>query len=39
LSGRVNTGNARLAAALRDVEALQARLRTAEQGTRSGAPS
>ena len=38
LSGRVNTGNARLAAALRDLEALQAQLRTAEQGTRSGAP-
>ena len=34
LSGRVNTGNARLAAALRDVEALKAKLRSAE-GTAS----
>ena len=39
LSGRVNTGNARLAAALRDVESLKARLGTAEQGTHGGAPS
>ena len=30
LSGRVNTGNARLAAALRDVEALKAKLRAVE---------
>jgi len=39
LSGRVNTGNARLAAALRDLEALKARLGTAEQGMCGGAPS
>jgi CRP-like cAMP-binding protein len=39
LSARVVAGNARVAAALRDVESLKARLPVAEPGARSGAPS
>jgi CRP-like cAMP-binding protein len=39
LSGRVNAGNARLAAAQRDVESLKLRLQATERNTHSGAPS
>ena len=39
LSGRVNAGNARLAAAQRDVESLKARLADATKDTRGGASS
>ena len=37
LSGRVNAGNARLAAALREVEALKQQLRDAKEPSRGGA--
>jgi CRP-like cAMP-binding protein len=39
LSARVVAGNARVAAALRDVESLKSRLSVAESGTRGGAAS
>jgi len=39
LSGRVNTGNARLAAALREVESLKQQLRDAPQTAGSRAPT
>jgi CRP-like cAMP-binding protein len=39
LSGRVDAGNARLAAALREVEALKQQLRDAQEASRGGAPA
>jgi CRP-like cAMP-binding protein len=39
LSARVNAGNARVAAALRDVESLKQQLRDAQEAARSGAPT
>ena len=39
LSGRVNAGNARLAAALREVESLKQQLRDAKEPTRGGSPA
>jgi hypothetical protein len=39
LSGRVNAGNARLAAALREVESLKQQLRDAKEPSRGGSPA
>jgi CRP-like cAMP-binding protein len=39
LSARVNAGNARVAAALRDVDSLKQQLRNAQEAARNGAPT